>query len=467
MTLAPNSSPEDLKEPWAGTRPLIDCIGHEVEVTGPDGVTRRYIDLDSAASTPSSVQVAGRVNDFLPTYSSVHRGTGFKSRASTTAFEEAREEVLWFLGRDPMKDTAIFCRNTTEAINHLAYRLRLSCDDVVVTTVIEHHANLLPWRRVATVRYVECAAQGTFSVDDVTAVLDSTPRPSLLTVSGASNVTGWLPPLEAICDAAHRRGIRVVVDAAQLAPHRPVPQNADFVVFSGHKLYAPFGAGALVGPKDAFSAGDPFLVGGGAVDLVEVDDVLWSEPPDREEAGSPNVVGVVAMASALVQLRDLGWSAIHAHEEALANALRKGLAGIERVHLLGPPVTVPTLAVAAFNVDGVHHELLAARLSAEYNIAVRNGCFCAHPYLMRLLGCEDVTATRAKIERGDRSEIPGAVRASAGLANSLADIDALLCAVTEIASGRPAPIAYVQDRASGGFHPVGEEWALGSSCGRT
>ena len=146
-------------------------------------------------------------------------------------------------------DVAILVRNTTEAINHLAYRLRLGPDDVVATTVVEHHANLLPWARVATRRYVECGTDGHLRhVDDVVRALDDGRRPALLALTGASNVTGWLPPVEEIIDGAHERGVPVLVDAAQLAPHRPLPARTDFVAFSGHKLYAPFGAGALVGP---------------------------------------------------------------------------------------------------------------------------------------------------------------------------------------------------------------------------
>src|SRR5439155_25602945 len=157
---------------------------------------------------------------------------------------------------------AIIVRNTTEAVNQLAYRLPLSPDDVVVTTGVEHRAMLLPWARRCRRRFVECGSDGTFSVDDVTAALDAAPRPKLLAVTGASNVTGWLPPLDAILAAAHERGIPVAVDAAQLAPHRPLPPAPDYIVWSGHKMYAPFGAGILIGPRATFAEGDPFLPGG-------------------------------------------------------------------------------------------------------------------------------------------------------------------------------------------------------------
>ena len=244
--------------------------------------------------------------------------------------------MLAFAGRSE-DDVAILCRNTTEAINHLAYRLRLDPSDVVLTTVVEHHANLLPWARVATRRWIECDAAGTFDVAAVVAGLDARPRPALLAVTGASNVTGWLPPLAEIAQAAAERGVPVLVDAAQLAPHRPLAGVGDYVAFSGHKLYAPFGAGALIGPRSAFTEGDPFLAGGGAVDLVDLDEVIWTEPPEREEAGSPNVIGAVAFGAAMAEISDIGWPAVEAHERALAGQLRRGLAAVAGVRLLGPP----------------------------------------------------------------------------------------------------------------------------------
>jgi selenocysteine lyase/cysteine desulfurase len=372
--------------------------------------------------------------------------------------------MLQFAGRTGRDDVVIICRNTTEAINHLAYRLRFGPDDVVVTTVVEHHANLLPWTRAARTRFVECTRDGTFTVDDVVAALDSQPRPKLLAITGASNVTGWMPPIDAIAAAAHERGVPVFLDAAQLAPHRPIPTSVDFVAWSGHKMYAPFGAGALVGPRATFTHGDPFLAGGGAVDLVDLDEVVWSDPPEREEAGSPNVLGAVALHGAIDELTRIGWDRIVEHDLDLAHQLRAGLAEIPGVRLLGPDTDDAVLPLATFNVDGMHHALVAARLSAEYAIGVRHGCFCAHPYLLRLLDLttDEIAEYHRAVGRGDRRDIPGAVRASAGLATAGADIDRLRAAVGELAGGKPAPIAYVQDLA-GDFAPA--EDAIGWSAG--
>jgi selenocysteine lyase/cysteine desulfurase len=451
-------------------RPLATLVGAGLAVPCLDGLERPYRDLDCAASTAATTDVAAAVAEFLPVYSSVHRGAGYKSRAATAAYEAARRQVLEHCGRAAGDDIAIICPNTTEAINHLAYRLGLARSDVVLTTVAEHHANLLPWARYARRRYVECGREGTFGLDDVVAGLDERPRPALLTITGASNVTGWRPPVDAICDAAHERGVPVVLDAAQLAPHHPVPAAPDFVAWSGHKMYAPFGAGALVGPRAAFAGGEPFLAGGGAVDLVDLDEVVWTAPPAREEAGSPNVVGAVAFGEAIAELHRIGWDAIGAHEARLASALRGGLASINGVGLLGPALGTPTLAVATFTVRGMHHGLVAARLSAEWGIGVRHGCFCAHPYLLRLLGLgpKAVADARRQMMAGDRRAVPGAVRASCGLGTTVDDVRTLLDAVRALSEGMPPPVPYHQDPATGDFFPqtpTGGWWSLGRAEG--
>ena len=261
----------------SGALPVPALVGDDLDVPCLDGRARRYLNLDLAASAGALPEVADAVAQLLPWYSSVHRGAGYKSQLCTEVYEDARRPSA-FAGRDGDDDTAIVCRNTTEAINHLAYRLPLTPDDVVVTTAVEHHANLLPWARVATRRYVECGREGTFDLDDVVAALDARPAPKLLAITGASNVTGWLPPL--------RRSSRPRTSAASRSWSTPrssrrtvrfLPE-ADFIAFSGHKMYAPFGAGALVGPRAAFADGEPFLVGGGAVEFVTLDDVMWTAP---------------------------------------------------------------------------------------------------------------------------------------------------------------------------------------------
>lgn len=419
---------------------------------------RRHVNLDSAASTPASARVAAAVQEFLPWYSSVHRGSGMKSRRSSERYEQARDSVLRFVGGDPATHTVLFPRNTTEALNIAAFRLGLSMDNVVLTTVAEHHSNMLPWRRHAQVRYVDVDTDGTFTVDDVVRGLDSHPRPTVLAVTGASNVTGWLPPLEEITAAARARGVLVVVDAAQLAPHRPISMaraGVDVLALSGHKMYAPFGAGCLIGPRRLFDEGEPMLVGGGAVAAVGLDDVVWAPGPDRDEAGSPNVVGVVALDAAVQELSGRGWASMLRHERTLVQELDRQLLDVPGLVRLGPVTGTDRVPVAAFTITDIPHALVASRLAHEFGIGVRSGCFCAHPLLIRLLQLdeEETQRFRSRVLRGEHALLPGAVRASAGLSTGLDDIRALGEALREITS-TPQLAARYELTGTGEFRPV-------------
>jgi selenocysteine lyase/cysteine desulfurase len=439
-----------------------------------DGRERPYLSLDAAASTQALPAVAQAVEQLLHVYSSVHRGAGYKSQLSTQAYEETRYSALDFAGRDPDRDTVIICRNTTEAINHLAFRLGLRPMDTVVTTVVEHHANLLPWRRYARCKYVECGSDGTFEANDVASALDECEQPRIVAITGASNITGFCPDIDAICEVAHQRGVPVALDAAQLAPHRQLPSAVDFVSFSGHKIYAPFGSGVLIGPRNVFAEGEPFLAGGGAVELVDLDEVVWTSPPEREEAGSPNVIGAVALTAAMDSLRSIGWDEIADHDRAVAERLRRGLESMPSVRVLGPR-SGDLLPVVTFTVEGMHHGLVAARLSAEHAIGVRHGCFCAHPYLIRLLGLspEELDAYRSEVRRGVKASMPGAVRVSAGLSTSLEDVDRFLDALEAVSSSKRPPVPYIQDPSSGDFAPDPEAapWfapgSMSPACGRS
>ena len=197
------------------------------------------------------------------------------------------------------------------------------------------------------------------------------PEPRLLAITGASNVTGWLPPLDEIIAAAHDRGVPVVVDAAQLAPHRPLPAEADFVAWSGHKMYAPFGAGVLIGPRSAFADGDPFLAGGGAVDLVDLDEVVWTEPPEREEAGSPNVVGAVALHAAIDELDRDRLASHHRPRPQLARHCGRASPRSPASACSARTPDAETLPVATFTVEGIPAR--ARRRPAERRVR-RSAC---------------------------------------------------------------------------------------------
>src|SRR5262245_54498955 len=235
-------------------------IGLKSKIPLLDGRLVPYINLDNAASTPPLHDVLEIVKRFLPNYSSVHRGVGFKSRLSTAAYDEAHKIIGRFVGADMDSNTVIFGKNTTEAINKLAYRYPLNPNSVILSTMMEHHSNDLPWRRRAQVVRAQVTGEGRLDEDDVDRLLAKFGnRVALLTVSGASNVTGFIQPIHRLARKAHNVGARILVDAAQLAPHRRInikpdddPEHLDFIAFSAHKMYAPFGVGALIGPREVF-----------------------------------------------------------------------------------------------------------------------------------------------------------------------------------------------------------------------
>ena len=430
---------------WASRwRARIVGLGQEVPLL--DGRLVPYISLDNAASTPPLRDVVDAVQSFLPYYSSVHRGAGFKSRISTAAYQDAHETLARFVGADTTTNTVIFGKNTTEAINKLAFRYPLGRHSVVLSTAMEHHSNDLPWRGRATVVRATVTPEGRVDEDDVDCLLAAYgERIALMTVSGASNVTGFVQPVHRLARKAHAVGADILVDAAQLAPHRLIdvkpdddPEHLDFVAFSGHKMYAPFGTGVLVGRRDIFLQGAPEYQGGGTVDIVTPDEVRWAGLPDREEAGSPNVVGAVATASAARALMDAGMENVERHEALLTTYALERLQSLPGISLYGvndPHRTHDRVGVIAFNLAPIHHALVAAILGYEGGIGVRNGCFCAQPYVAHLLerAEPDQAFWHRAIRDRERSRRPGMVRISLGIYNTPEDIDALVEMLQRIA----------------------------------
>lgn len=428
--------------------------------------SRPYINLDNAASTPPFLAVLAAVNDFMPLYASVHRGTGFKSRLSTHLYEEARQIVGAFVGADPAQHEVIFGKNTTEALNKLSYRLRLYKRDVVLISHLEHHSNDLPWRYQATVRRIGVDAGGRIDKNSFRDLLDKYKgRVKIVSISGASNVTGHLPDIYWFAQQAHQAGARIVIDAAQLAAHRPIrmgrlddPKHLDYVAISGHKMYAPFGSGALIGRRDTFMKGEPEYRGGGTVELVSTKQVDWALPPDSEEAGSPNVVGAIAMARAVRVLQRIGIDTIARHESSLTNYALRKIQAIPGITLYGETehaLAAPRSGVIPFAVDGVPHHLVAAILGYEWNIGVRSGCFCAQPYVLKLLGIgpEAQRRMRHDVLHHRRDRLPGLVRISFGIYNTIHDIDILAEALQSIVNGHYG--AYTLDPTTGAYTPVG------------
>jgi len=421
----------------AGLRERI--VGIDQLVPLLDGSMVPYVNLDNSASTPPLLDVKNTLDRFLPYYSSVHRGTGFKSRVSTAAYDQAHEIIAEFLGADPETNTVIFGKNTTEAINKLSHRFPMPEDAIVLSTQMEHHSNDLPWRRRGNVIHIKVTQDGSLDEDDFDKQLsDYGHRIALVTVTGASNVSGRISPIHRLAEKAHSVGAKILIDAAQLAPHRKIsmldddhPSHLDFIAISGHKMYAPFGTGALVGPKDVFLMDGPEYTGGGTVDVVTLDEVHWAGMPDRDEAGSPNVVGAVAVAAAARTLMEIGMENIAAHEESLIALTLELFARKPDIQVYGevnPAKASEKVGAIPFNMDGVSHFLVASILGYEGGIGVRSGCFCAHPYVVQLLGLdeEESGGWRDQIIQGDKSNMPGMVRASFGCYNNESDIDRLM-----------------------------------------
>lgn len=442
-------------------------FGLEVQVPTLSGKKVQYINFDNAASTPPLKAVQDGINDFMALYSSVHRGTGFKSQLSTWAYEESRQEAMRFVGADLGQHTCLFGKNTTEAINKLSHRIQLGPDDVILTTAMEHHSNDLPFRAVARLIHIGLLTDGRLDEDDFDRKLAKYKgKVKLVAITGASNVTGFLNPIHRLAGKTHAAGAYFLADVAQLAPHRRVemlslddPEHLDFVALSGHKLYAPFGTGALIGRRDIFERGDPDVRGGGTVEIVTLDEVFWAEPPDRDEAGSPNVAGAVAMGLAMRQLQEIGMEAVAAHEAELTARALERLSAIDQVRIFGDrslDSVAQRLGVIPFQIDGMSHFQAAAILGHEFGIGVRSGCFCAHPYVLHLLGLsqDEAKNVRDQMLSGDKSQMPGLIRASFGLYNTLQEVDRFADAVQAIASGKFEGV-YHQDASSGEYLPEG------------
>lgn len=408
-----------------------NVIGIDKKVPVLNGKHVNYINLDNAASTPALKPVMKDIQDFLTYYSGVHRGTGFKSLKASHIYEKCHENIGRFVGADMDNNTVIMVKNTTEAINKLSYRLSFFRGDIVLSTVMEHHSNDLPWRNKAIVKYADIDQKGLLNMSDLENKLKAYyPKVKLVAVCGASNVTGHINHIHQIAELAHQYKAKILVDAAQLIAHKPIdmkqdqdPQHIDYLAFSGHKVYAPFGSGVLIGPKETFSKGAPEYVGGGTVSMVTLDRVYWAKLPNREEAGSPNVVGTYALSRTLEYLQSLNMNQIDKYEQDLTIYALNKLKEVPSIIIYG---TTPRVGVISFNIEDIHHSLVGSVLCYEAGIGVRTGCFCAQPYVRKLLGEKAVEEHVRYYEKNDTSLIPGMVRISIAAYNTREEIDYLV-----------------------------------------
>ena len=476
---------------------------------GPPAKRRRvYLDATATSLMPRVVWEAWRWY-FEDACANSHTHAHAAGRATTLAIERSRELVGRLVGYDPATDVVIFTGNgATGATNLLAdaifppvvaQLLRMGADadpavreatarlvvalnaqhralverlprDLVVVSKMEHHSNMLPWIRAASqshVRFVDLLPDGTLDLAHLGRILAAEgARVRVVAVTGVSNVTGIVNPVHEIARLAHRVGAEIVVDAAQAAPHVPIamhpsdPEEAlDYVIISGHKLYAPGSRGVLVGKRAPF-AGDRVvgMVGGGSVDFVSTDEVRFKdEISAREEAGTPNIPGTIALGVVAKLLLEIGMDTIRAHEaELVADALPRLLA-IPDVVVYGSTDTraVPRAGVIAFNLRSMPHGLVAAALSDFFAIAVRNDCFCAQPYVKEQLRGGPEVESACSDDVCDALRRPGMVRASFGAFTTHDDVAALEAALRFIvANQRELRDRYAQDAAG--------EWSLKS-----
>jgi selenocysteine lyase/cysteine desulfurase/glyoxylase-like metal-dependent hydrolase (beta-lactamase superfamily II)/rhodanese-related sulfurtransferase len=412
---------------WEDVRREFAIVARHVPVLGSGERTLVY--LDHAASTHAPQSVLAAYLEFIEReYANVHRGTHLLSRKATERFEEAYYVVADYIGAELRQGCVCFTQNTTQAID-LAAHVMAQRPGKVITTEMEHHSNELTHRRRGPVLRARVNDQGEIDLDHLGDLLRKNDV-KLVAVTAGSNVTGMLPNVNRIARMTHEYGALILVDAAQALARVKIdvkgfddPEHLDFVAAAGHKAYAPFGAGFLYGPRDLMNEAEPYIPGGGTATQVTPRSVTYLDAPDRHQGGTPNVAGVVGMSRALMFLQSIGLDAIRAHEIALTTKTMDALGQLSAVTIYGTRAPEQRLGVVSFNVAGVPDLLTAAVLSEEGGLAVRNGRFCAHVYVDRLLKTHHEKNSGAQGE----SEAPeGAVRASFGLYSDESDVDRLV-----------------------------------------
>lgn len=414
-------------------RSLFPITSQKFPIAGSSDPAQ-LIYLDHGASTHAPVPVFEEYSEFLQqSYGNVHRGQHHLSMISTEMFEDVYAEVMRFIRAESDGNCVVLTGNTTGALD-LAAHVMEHVEGATIISGLEHHSNDLPHRRRGTVLRTNTLADGTIDYDDMERLL-KTNKVKLVAVTGASNVTGLLTDIPRVARMAHAHGAKLLVDAAQLLAHKQIdvrpnndPEHIDFLAAAGHKAYAPFGTAFLFGPREVLDAAPPYLAGGGTVVFVTATDVLFTTSPDRHQGGTPNIGGAVALGAALRFLSSIGMDAIREHERALTVMALAGLTQIEGVRILGTPDPEKRLGVVTFTIDGIPHAEVASMLNREAAIAVRNGCFCAHPYLHQLLGLKDaeVADLTMKLRDGRGGDIPGAVRATFGIYNTESEVERLV-----------------------------------------
>ena len=448
-------------------------IGRDTVYPVADGTSgpRRY--LDSAASTLMMQPAFKVAQDFLEHYASTHSELHYAARGASHAFEWAHQRVLKFVGAPHDEYSAYFTGSgATAGFNRIAaeFAAERPQRDVVLVSEMEHHSNDLPHRKhsgeVVHIPLMGVApAYGGLDINVVRDIVEKYgERINYLAITGASNVTGSITPIHQLAKLAHSVGAYLVVDASQMIAHAPVAMkhesdsdsDIDVLVFSGHKIYAPGSPGAVIAKRKLLAEMAPAEVGGGMVDDVYLNKFIPSAIlPDREEAGTPNILGAITLGAVLDVLMKIGMDNIRLKEISLIDLAWEKLSAIDGVNLYGPaPSLVPRTGTIPFNIQGFDHGLTAAALNDYHNIQVRNGCFCAHPYVREILKPElwaldidpDAPNSEADVERKR-----GMARASFGIYTTEVDVLALVEAITDLVSRKQEILSLYQPVGSNGY----------------
>lgn len=391
----------------------IDAIRADFPILQREVHGKPLVYLDNGASAQKPQAVIDAVSHaYANEYANVHRGLHFLSNAATDAYEAARGKVRQFLNA-PDDDTIVFTSGTTEAINLVAYGYampKLKEGDEIVLSIMEHHSNIVPWhflreRQGVKLNWVNCDDNGAVTLEDVAAACNE--RTKIIAITHMSNVTGSVLPVKDICEMAHSRGIKVLVDGSQGAVHMPVDvqdMDCDFYCITGHKLYGPSGIGVLYGKKEALQVMRPFQGGGEMILDVTLDDVTYNDPPHRFEAGTPPIVQAIGLGAALDYMESLGRERIADHEADLRDYARQRLREINALRIVGD--TPDKGAIFSFELEGIHSHDVSMVIDRA-GVAVRAGTHCAQPLLKRF----GTTST---------------CRASFGLYNTRQEVDVLV-----------------------------------------
>ena len=402
-------------------RKLFVGLDKKVNINGKGRIVP--INFDNAATTPPFKRVVKRVLETTEYYGSIARGDGQKSQYCSDLYEECRRYILKYFNAPEEIYTAIFVGNTTDGLNKLSNILINNKEDIVITTRMEHHSNDLPWRNKCDLKYVEVNEDGRININEIEELIERyKEKVKYITITGASNVTGYINDIRKISGLIHKYGGKIIVDGAQLVPHKKIYmykkdslENIDFLVFSGHKIYAPFGSGAIIGLRKDFNNNLPDTKGGGTVEYVIDNNQLWLNTPEKNEAGTPNLFGAVAIMEAMKEIEKIGFERIEKNEKELLQYLINGLKELNRVKLYADNDCIDDrLGILVFTIDGMKYYEVGEKLSEIKAIGVRQGGFCSHPYTRRLLGIPNNQLQ----EYINKNGIPGLVRVSLGIYNS-------------------------------------------------